>query len=149
MPAMDRPWKRISPELGRKTPATTLKTVVFPAPFGPMRPAISPGFTDRSTCERAVTPPKVMMTSRNSSSAPDSSSRPVASVPVTSAPESPSLATAATSPGAATPATAAHRRRHLQPGLGPEPSHPAMGLGLLQLPGAPARRQQPLRPEDH
>ena len=32
------------PEVGLKAPATVLKRVVLPAPFGPIRPTIVPGF---------------------------------------------------------------------------------------------------------
>ena len=32
--------------------------LVFPAPFGPMIPVIEPSRTDRSTTERAASPPK-------------------------------------------------------------------------------------------
>ena len=39
-------------------PAIMLKMVVFPAPFGPMRPAIDPRGTNMSTLSTATRPPK-------------------------------------------------------------------------------------------
>src|SRR5690606_7905060 len=42
-------------------------SVVFPAPFGPMRPTISPCFRRKETPRTARTPPKVQLTSRSSS----------------------------------------------------------------------------------
>src|SRR5579872_5759210 len=53
----------MSPRVGRKTPVTTLKTVVLPAPFGPMRAAISPSATWIDTFDSAATPPKCIVTS--------------------------------------------------------------------------------------
>src|SRR5690242_12965593 len=44
-----------------------LKRVVFPAPFGPMTPVISPSPTLKETSSRAVTPPKTCLTPRTSS----------------------------------------------------------------------------------
>ena len=41
----------------------TLKSVVFPAPFGPIRPWISPTATSRSTASSAWRPPKRTETS--------------------------------------------------------------------------------------
>ena len=38
-----------SPTVGRKCPAMTLNSVVFPAPLGPMMPKISPGSTANET----------------------------------------------------------------------------------------------------
>src|SRR6185437_14924587 len=57
-PAIDCPAKRTSPELGLYTPVITLKTVVLPAPFGPIRLTISPSPTSRSSSEIARRPPK-------------------------------------------------------------------------------------------
>ena len=37
------PANRTVPSVGRKTPVTTLNTVVLPAPLGPMRAKIWPG----------------------------------------------------------------------------------------------------------
>ena len=57
-PAISAPWKRMAPEVGAKKPASELKTVVLPAPFGPMRPAISPSRIVKLTSSLAVSPPK-------------------------------------------------------------------------------------------
>src|SRR5579884_1636252 len=48
---------------GRK-PDTTSKSVVLPAPFGPMKPSTSPGATSNPTSRSAVIPPKRFVTSR-------------------------------------------------------------------------------------
>src|SRR3954451_8094527 len=40
----------------------TLKHVVFPAPFGPISPRISPSLMSKSTWSSAVTPPNLMVT---------------------------------------------------------------------------------------
>ncbi len=42
-PLIRSPSNTTSPAVGGKTAVTTLKSVVFPAPFGPMTPTISPG----------------------------------------------------------------------------------------------------------
>src|SRR6266481_6304665 len=55
-----RPFRRISPASGASPPAIRLKSVVLPAPFGPMMPSASPGATDRSTSSAATTEPKVL-----------------------------------------------------------------------------------------
>ena len=44
--------------LGARTPEITSKSVVLPAPLGPMRPSTSPGATSRSTSLSAEMPPK-------------------------------------------------------------------------------------------
>src|SRR5262249_34513811 len=46
-----------SPELGPYTPVITLKTVVLPAPLGPIRLTISPSSTSTSSPESARSPP--------------------------------------------------------------------------------------------
>src|SRR6266498_2147694 len=46
-----------------------LKMVVFPAPFGPMRPLICPRSTSRSRSRTAVNPPNFLVSLRISSSA--------------------------------------------------------------------------------
>ena len=48
-------------------PVTALKTVVLPAPFGPMTEKIWPGSTDKSTALTAVMPPNRMVNCRSSS----------------------------------------------------------------------------------
>ena len=55
---IDPPRNRISPAVGRVNPVTTLKTVVLPAPFGPMMPRVSPDTQAMSTSSRARRPPK-------------------------------------------------------------------------------------------
>ncbi len=47
-------------------PVTTLISVVFPEPFGPMTAWIFPGSIATSTCESADTPPKRFVTPRMS-----------------------------------------------------------------------------------
>src|SRR5437868_1852127 len=51
------PWNSIVPELGGKSPEMTLKSVVFPAPFGPRMARLSPYATSRSTSRTAWRPP--------------------------------------------------------------------------------------------
>src|SRR5580704_14724070 len=55
-----RPFRRISPASGASPPAIRLKSVVLPAPFGPIMPSASPGATDRSISSAAITEPKVL-----------------------------------------------------------------------------------------
>src|SRR5712692_5159155 len=57
-PAISRPAKRIEPALGTSAPASMLKMVLFPEPFGPISPRISPGSTANDTWLTAVKPPK-------------------------------------------------------------------------------------------
>src|SRR5437870_678823 len=54
-----RPKRRIRPDEGRKIPVTMLKSVVLPAPLGPMIARRSPGATARLTSASAVRPPKL------------------------------------------------------------------------------------------
>src|SRR5215475_11834149 len=44
---------RTVPESGRRNPRSTDRSVVFPAPLGPMRPTVSPRRTSRLTPSRA------------------------------------------------------------------------------------------------
>ena len=53
------PSKPTLPEVGRNAPLMRLKSVVFPAPFGPSRPSISPARTSKLTSSTATRPPKV------------------------------------------------------------------------------------------
>src|ERR1700730_8622879 len=55
-----RPFRRISPAPAPSPPAIRLKSLVLPAPFGPMMPSASPGATDRSISSAAITEPKVL-----------------------------------------------------------------------------------------
>ena len=59
---MSRPSNRIRPAVGVSSPVMTLKSVVLPAPFGPMRPVISTWRTSRSTSESARFPPNFTVT---------------------------------------------------------------------------------------
>src|SRR6266536_1274525 len=52
------------PDVAAKSPAITLKSVVFPAPFGPRIARRSPGATSRSTSRTAWRPPKRRPTPR-------------------------------------------------------------------------------------
>src|ERR1041385_1194367 len=67
--SMRSPRKRTSPELGRCAPTRQEKSVVFPAPFGPMMPKTSPSLTSKSTAESASRPPKRFESLRTESSA--------------------------------------------------------------------------------
>src|SRR5579864_8196588 len=51
----------ILPELGRSSPASWPRSVVLPAPFGPMTARTSPRATSRLTPEFAVTPAKCLV----------------------------------------------------------------------------------------
>ena len=51
LPVMSSPAKSTLPSVGRFIPVITLKAVVFPAPFGPMRPTIS-SFSIRTSRSR-------------------------------------------------------------------------------------------------
>src|SRR4051794_33872318 len=68
-PPMLLPLKSTSPDVGAYTPVIVLKHVVFPAPFGPIRPRISPGRMSNDTSSSATTPPKRIVTLRRDSSA--------------------------------------------------------------------------------
>src|SRR5581483_10626096 len=52
-----RPNSSTVPEVAGKSPAMTLKSVVFPAPLGPRMARRSPGATSRSTSRTAWRPP--------------------------------------------------------------------------------------------
>src|SRR5437667_552336 len=66
-PPRRRSRNRISPSSGARNPESRLKTVVFPAPLGPMRPTISPSATVRSSPSTARRPPKRLESPRTSS----------------------------------------------------------------------------------
>src|SRR5437588_11331468 len=57
-PVMSSPSRSTRPESALCTPVITLNNVVLPAPFGPMRPAISLAVTLMSTAASARRPPK-------------------------------------------------------------------------------------------
>src|SRR5689334_3941701 len=71
-PATSSPSNRICPEEGRNTPVRQLKTVLFPAPFGPIIARTSPRSTAKLTRLSAVRPPKrtVRFSVRNNGAAP-------------------------------------------------------------------------------
>src|SRR6266568_7494147 len=56
------PSNTIRPPLGGISPARQLKKVDLPAPFGPIRPMISPSFTVRSAPATAWNSPKLFDT---------------------------------------------------------------------------------------
>src|SRR3990167_6104974 len=66
-PVMSRPSRSTAPASGRRWPVTRLKSVVLPAPFGPMIAAISPRATARLTPATAWKPAKALWTPRPSS----------------------------------------------------------------------------------
>ena len=63
-PPICRPPKVIDPAEGCSAPETQLKAVVFPDPFGPMSPRISPSFTSNDTSFSAVNPPNLFVNPR-------------------------------------------------------------------------------------
>ena len=58
------PSKMIEPCVGGSTPAIRLNSVDLPAPFGPIRPTISPRPTEIETSLLAIRPPKRCQTPR-------------------------------------------------------------------------------------
>ena len=61
------PSRRISPRVAGSTPVTRLKVVDLPAPFGPIRPRISPARTWKLTSLTATRPPNSLRTACTSS----------------------------------------------------------------------------------
>ena len=57
-PEISFPSKMTLPDEGGMVPLTTLKHVVLPAPFGPIRPTSSPRPTENDTLRKAARPPK-------------------------------------------------------------------------------------------
>src|SRR4029453_18665668 len=57
-PSRQSPPRRISPPSACVRPLITLKSVVLPAPFGPISPVIEPSRTESVQPESASTPPK-------------------------------------------------------------------------------------------
>src|SRR6266853_1452897 len=66
---MDWPSHRTSPRSGSRKPLRTLKSVVLPAPFGPMMPRISPARTSKLTSNRAWRPRNALEIPRTSRTA--------------------------------------------------------------------------------
>src|SRR3984957_14456156 len=58
MPTISRPSSVIEPVSGRNAPATRLMVVVFPEPFGPISPTISPRRSSAENSATAAMPPK-------------------------------------------------------------------------------------------
>src|SRR5574337_1113431 len=56
------PSSSSAPELGPSTPLIRLNAVVLPAPFGPIRPTISPLCTSSDSSFTATSPPKRRVT---------------------------------------------------------------------------------------
>src|SRR3954453_904237 len=54
---MSRPRSSMRPAVGRQSPESRLKSVVFPAPFGPMMPSNSPSATSSETSATIFAPP--------------------------------------------------------------------------------------------
>ena len=66
IPVIGSPSNTTSPESGLSSPVMTLKSVDFPAPFGPMTARISPFATERETSWSARRPPNDFTTLRTS-----------------------------------------------------------------------------------
>ncbi len=66
---MGCPSRRMAPPVGASSPDTMLMTVVFPAPFGPMSPWISPRSTAKLAPSTARTPPNARSSRSTSRSA--------------------------------------------------------------------------------
>src|SRR5260370_15292951 len=62
------PSSRISPASGVTSPEIELNSEVLPAPFGPIRPRISPACTSKLISTLAATPPNDLLTWSTSSS---------------------------------------------------------------------------------
>src|ERR1700722_4073900 len=56
--AMSSPFQSTRPALGEDNPASRFSSVVFPEPFGPKMPMISPLLTAKDTSDTATSPPK-------------------------------------------------------------------------------------------
>src|SRR5438034_1201449 len=67
IPVIDASSQRMSPASGRVSPLMQLRSVVLPAPLGPMMPNTWPGSTVKVTPARALTPPNRLLTSRTAS----------------------------------------------------------------------------------
>src|SRR3970040_2090787 len=69
IPVTSRPLKRTCPESGCRWPVIRLKSVVFPAPLGPMMALMPPSGTLTLTPATAWKPSKLLRRSRTSSTA--------------------------------------------------------------------------------
>src|SRR5258708_24575633 len=68
-PLSSCPRNRIDPAVGASVPDSTLKIVLLPEPFGPIRPRISPLSTLKDTSLTAVNPPKRLINPLTTSTA--------------------------------------------------------------------------------
>src|SRR4051812_23315874 len=67
-PLISRPCQSTRPEVGTRSPARRLSSVVLPEPFGPMMPMISPRLISNEISDAATRPPNRFVrpwTSRN------------------------------------------------------------------------------------
>ncbi len=65
---MSTPSNRMVPAVGATSPASALKKVLLPAPFGPISPMMSPAATLRLAPSTARKAPKLLVTPRASRS---------------------------------------------------------------------------------
>ena len=65
-----RPFQCSDPAWGSTKPHITLKSVVLPAPLGPITPRTSPGATLTDTESSAVMPPKLTVSPSAANAAP-------------------------------------------------------------------------------
>src|SRR5262249_2131858 len=61
------PFQSTLPEVGGRSPAIMLRSVVLPEPFGPMMPTISPGSTAKEISATATRPANCLLSPRTSS----------------------------------------------------------------------------------
>src|SRR5438874_302012 len=76
---MRSPRREISPASARYKPESRLIVVVFPDPFGPMRPLTSPGRIAKGRLSTATSPPNRFVKPRVSSNHPCSATLPLSS----------------------------------------------------------------------
>ena len=69
MPVISRPSKRTLPASGGRKPATMAKSVVLPAPFGPISAVMRPACASSDASETATRPPKRLTMPRASRTA--------------------------------------------------------------------------------
>ncbi len=74
-PVMSRPPYRTVPASVFVNPVSSSNVVVLPAPFGPIRPRVSPALTSNDTPRTAWMPPKLLTIPSASSSAPERGAR--------------------------------------------------------------------------
>src|SRR5437660_10469712 len=67
IPVMSLPWRWTLPPEGRKAPVIRLKSVVLPAPLGPIKPQICFAGISKLTSLSAATPPKYLVSFSTSS----------------------------------------------------------------------------------